>query len=169
MKLTTRLIIPKDYSAVLSLLKESGFSTMEQSDIEHDTLVADLDGQIVGCVWCLIGKSSTCYIGYFAVRRDKLVQKVHTAPILIWEALKYVYSKGCTKLIGILTGNEEIRMSQTYTRTAGLKLCGRFTMMFNPDIKNSIKQMISYFHYLDKGTHIPVEAIQMESRPDKVA
>ena len=154
MKLKTRLIETKDHEAVIELLKDSGFSTMEVSDIENDTIVAELNGKVVGCVWCLIGRSTTGYIGYFAVRQDLEVKKAHTATVLIYQSVKYLRDQGCTKVMGIIMGNEEHNMAATYVRIGKMKICGRFTVMFGDDITKSLDNVSNYFHYINKKQEV---------------
>lgn len=162
MKARIRLIEPKDVDITLQILRDAGFSSMEKSDVEYDTLVAELDGRVVGCIWCLIGRSTTGYIGYFAVQNLPEVKKSHAASLLMFDALLYLRKKGCTKIIGILMGNEQHRMANAYTRIGGVDIIGRFTVIYNGNIDKSIKGMVQYFHYLKTGKSLDLDRILLE-------
>lgn len=36
-------------------------------------LVAEKDGEIIGCIWALIGQSTQAYVGYFAIKKGHKV------------------------------------------------------------------------------------------------
>lgn len=68
MPMIIRLFKPEDFDGVVNLLSRVDVEPPhEESDLNGLCLVAVEAGQIIGCIWALLGSSTQSYVDYFAV------------------------------------------------------------------------------------------------------
>jgi len=61
----------EDYSAVVRLLVVCHVEPpAEESDLKGACIVAEENGEIVGCIWALVGLSTCAHVDWFAVHPD---------------------------------------------------------------------------------------------------
>jgi len=58
----------EDYKPMIDLLIKANVEPpAEESDLEGFCIVAEEEGQLIGCIWALVGLSTQCYVDYFAI------------------------------------------------------------------------------------------------------
>jgi len=72
-----------DFKAVCDLLVESNVEPpVERSDFDGLCLVTEDKGEIVGCMWALVGKGTQAYLDWVAVKRGYWNRDVFTSMAL---------------------------------------------------------------------------------------